>query len=198
MILYTVGKGLYINLTNNCPCRCTFCIRNHSDGIGTGENLWLQRDPSAQEVIEALGKSRLEQYDEIVFCGYGEPTCQLEHLLAVCDYLKGVTKKRIRLNSNGLSDLINQKPTAKLLQGRIDIISISLNAPTSVEYQEVTHPSFGEKAFDAMLKFASECKQLLPEVHFSVVDVITPEQIVRCEQLADSMGIPLRVRSYIE
>ena len=85
MILYTVGNGLYINLTNRCPCRCTFCIRNHSNGIGTGENLWLQRDPSAQEVIEALRESNLEQYEEIVFCGYGEPTCQLETLLAVCD-----------------------------------------------------------------------------------------------------------------
>lgn len=198
MILYTVGNGLYINLTNRCPCRCTFCIRNHSNGIGTGENLWLQRDPSAQEVIEALRESNLEQYEEIVFCGYGEPTCQLETLLAVCDYLKGVTKKKIRLNSNGLSDLINQKPTATLLQGRIDSISISLNAPTEEEYLAVSHPSFGKIAFDAMLKFAADCKQFLPEVQFSVVDVITQEQVERCKQLANSMGIPLRIREYIK
>lgn len=198
MILYTVANGLYINLTNHCPCQCTFCIRNHADGIGTGENLWLKQEPSAQEVITEIQHTDLDQYDEIVFCGYGEPTCRLDVLLEICTYLKSVTHKKIRLNSNGLSDLINRKPTARLLQGKIDSISISLNAPTKEEYQEIIHPSFGEKAFDAMLAFASECKKYLPETQFSVVDVISPEQIERCKKLAASMDIPLRIREYIE
>lgn len=196
-ILYTVGNGLYINLTNHCPCRCQFCVRENKDGLGTGDNLWLEKEPSTEQVIATLQEVDLDDYSEIVFCGYGEPTCRFDTLLDVCDYLRSVTKKVIRLNTNGLSDLINQRPTAKLLEGRIDSISISLNAPSAEEYNNVTRPSFGKQAYEAMLSFAEECIRYVPQVCFSVVNVIDKEQIDRCQKLADQMGIPLRIRDYI-
>ena len=135
----------------------------------------------------------------MVFCGYGEP---LERLDVVCDvarYLRTVTDLPIRLNTNGLSDLINNREhTAFDLKGLIDVISISLNAPDAKAYQKVTNSAFGEKSFDAMLSFAKDSKEIAKKVVFTVVDVISAEDIAKCQKIADDMGIPLRVREYIE
>ena len=105
---------------------------------------------------------------------------------------------KIRLNSNGLSDLINGKETAKLLEGVVDSISISLNAPDAKRYQEVSRSRFGEEAFPALLKFAEDCKKYIPKIKFTVVDVISKEEIAECQKIADDMGIPLRVREWIK
>ena len=82
-ILYTYGKNLYVNLTNRCPCNCTFCIRSQKQGLGSAETLWLDHDPSADEVIAAFQAYRLEVFEELIFCGYGEPFCALDNMLAV-------------------------------------------------------------------------------------------------------------------
>ena len=121
---------------------------------------------------------------------------QLDTLIATCRYLRGVTDRKIRINTNGLSDLIHGKPTAHLLEGLVDSISISLNAGTPKEYNRITRPVYGEAAFDAMLKFAEDCKKYIPHVMFTVVDVISPEEISAAQAVADKMGIPLRVRAY--
>ena len=117
-VVYPVGSGLYVNLTNKCPCNCTFCIRqsakNEFDHI---ETLWLEHEPSFEEVVQALEKAGVPSYKEVVFCGYGEPTQALDNLIASAKYLTEKYGLKIRLNSNGLSDLINGKETAKLLEG---------------------------------------------------------------------------------
>ena len=82
-VLYDYGRGLYANITNRCPCRCEFCIRTMTDSLGSADSLWLQREPSAEEVIEMLQGWELSQYDELVFCGYGEPTVRLADLLTI-------------------------------------------------------------------------------------------------------------------
>ena len=147
-ILYRMGEKLYVNLTNACPCRCTFCIRQNGDGVGSADSLWFERDPSLNEVLDAFGEIRLEEYEELIFCGYGEPTCALENLLAVCRYVRRISTIPIRLNTNGLADLIWKKETAPLLKGLVDTVSISLNAPDAQKYAAVVRPSFGEQAFD--------------------------------------------------
>ena len=101
-ILYVYGDSLYVNLTNKCPCRCTFCIRSQKEGLGTAESLWLDHDPTAEEVLAAFGDYDLSAYQEVIFCGYGEPMCALDTLLAVCRYLRGVGGVKIRVNTNGL------------------------------------------------------------------------------------------------
>lgn len=196
-LTYQLDDKLYINLTNQCTCACVFCVRNLGDGIGDGENLRLDRDATAEEVIADLQKRALSQYSEIVFCGYGEPTENLDAMLAVCAYLKSVTEIPLRLNTNGLASLSLGKAVPPLFDGLIDIISISLNAPTAARYNEVTHPAFGEAAFDALLAFAAECKRYIPTVQFSVVDILTPEEIEACKRIAAEMEIPLRVRAQI-
>lgn len=197
-ISYQLGDKLYLNITNKCQCACTFCIRREGDGVGDGENLWLEREPSESEVVEDLKKRELKKYRELVFCGYGEPTECLDVMLGVCKWLKQTEPEiPVRLNTNGLAELSHGKAVAPLLEGLVDIVSISLNAPDAKRYQEVTRSKFGERAFDSMLSFAADCKRYVPEVVFSVVDVITPHEIEACEKLAAKMDIPLRVRGMI-
>lgn len=195
-IFYQYGDKLYVNITNRCHCNCIFCTRKRGS-LGDVDSLWLEQEPALDEIITAFEKLRKKDYPAVVFCGYGEPLERLDLVLDTCKYLRGVSDMKIRINTNGLSDLINGKPTAHLLKGLVDAVSISLNAANAKEYVRVSKPSFGEPAFDAMLKFASDCKQFVPQVAFSLVDIISPEEIASCQRLADEMGIPLRVRKYV-
>lgn len=197
-IIYTYGGSVYMNITNKCPCSCVFCIRSNGDGLGSAESLWLKKDPTFDEIKAEIDSFDFSPYNEVVFCGYGEPTQALDNLIASAKYLKNKLGLKIRVNSNGLSDLINGKETAKLLEGVVDSISISLNAPDAESYQRVSRSKFGEKAFPAMIKFASDCKKYIPKVKFTVVDVITPDEIERSQKIADDMGIQLRVRALIK
>jgi len=197
-ILYEIEDKLYINLTNKCPCDCIFCIRNNGDSAYGSDSLWLEKDPTSEQTIDELKNKDLDSYKEIIFCGYGEPMEALDVLIEVSKFLKETTKTPLRLNTNGLSDLIHGKATAHLLEGLIDIISISLNAGSESEYLRVSQPSFGKPSFDAMLKFAEESKKYIKTVKFSVVDVISKEEIERCKEISEKMGIPLRIRKYDE
>ena len=119
-ITYRSNKALYVNLTNRCPCACTFCIRNNDLGVFGSDSLWLEREPTIEEVTASLDGQNLASFDEVVFCGYGEPTERLEILLAAAGHLKRRDASlRIRVNTNGLSDLVNGKPTAALFAGKV-------------------------------------------------------------------------------
>lgn len=194
-ILYEVGGKLYVNLTNKCPCNCTFCIRHNGDGAYGSDSLWLEHEPTLDEIKAAFAKTDMSKYKEVVFCGYGEPMERVNEVIAVGEFVKANYGVTVRLNTNGLGDKIHGVPTAKLLQGAVDIVSISLNSYCKEKYNEVTHPKWDD-AFDAMLAFAADCKLYLPQVIFTVVDVIPPEDISRAKALAMSIGIPLRVREY--
>lgn len=198
-ILYELGRNLYVNLTNRCPCRCAFCIRQKSKGVGTGDDLWLEHEPDFDEVVHAFEEKELSSYDAVVFCGYGEPLERIDLLLAVCKYLKEKDPDcNIRVNTNGLSDLIHGFPTARLLSGLVDAVSVSLNAPDAAAYNQLCRPVFGEKAFDAMLSFAKECKRFLPEAVLSVVDCIPAKALEECRSVAREAGLALHVREYAE
>ena len=198
-VFYDYGGGLYVNMTNKCPCRCAFCIRDMVDSLGDADSLWLKREPSKEELMKMLKQQNLAAYDEIVFCGYGEPTERLDCLLAVCEYVKNdpllKEKLKMRLNTNGLSDLINDKPTAREFSGRLDAISISLNAPTAEKYNELCRPKFGIQSFDEILRFTQEVKQYVPDVTMSVVSgSISSQDVEECRKTAAKLGVKFRVR----
>ena len=111
-ITYPVKKGLYINMTNRCPCACTFCLRHNADSVYGSEPLWLEREPTVKEVCDSIDRWNLVEFEEIVFCGYGEPTERLFDLLEVAKYIKSKSDIKIRINTNGLADLIWNEPTA--------------------------------------------------------------------------------------
>lgn len=194
-MLYTVGNKIYVNLTNRCPCACTFCIRQNGDGAYGSDSLWLEREPTVDEVIAEFGKYDISKYTEVVFCGYGEPMERAEDVAFIGRYIKENLGLPVRLNTNGLGDKINGKSVAEMLEGAVDIVSISLNQCDREKYNAVTRPKW-EDGFDAMISFAADCKKYVPKVMFTVVDVIPPEDISRCKALAMSLGIELRVRPY--
>jgi len=196
-IVYELGGALYVNLTNRCPCKCEFCIRQSCDTVGDSTDLWLPKEPASEDVISEFEKYDLPAYSEVVYCGFGEPTEALEVLLATAKWLKsrGI---RTRLNTNGLSDMINGKPTAALLAGIIDTVSVSLNAGSKERYNELCHPKYGAASFDAITRFAKDCLAYVPQVMYTVVDIIGEVEIQNCRELAIKTGIPLRVRTHIK
>lgn len=194
-ILYTYKNQVYANITNKCDCRCTFCIRSHEDSVGDAKTLWHKTDPSLEEVIAAMDAFDFTGYDELVYCGYGEPTCALKTLTTSAKYAKEKYGVRIRVNTNGLANLYYGRDIIPALAGTVDSVSISLNAPTSEEYDKVTRPRF-TGAFDALLQFASECKDYIPDVRLTIVDVLPQDKIEASQSLADSLGITLRIRKY--
>ena len=198
-ITYQVKNSVYVNLTNRCPCACRFCLRNNGSGVFGSGPLWLEREPTLDEVKTSLDRWDYTRFREVVFCGYGEPTERLDVLLAAAEFLKRRDAAiRVRVNTNGLSDLINGKPTARLFAGKVDCLSISLNTDDAAEYLEVCRPRFGEAAYPALLKFAKEAAAEVPEVVMTVVGepVTNLEKQARCRALAESLGARLRVRPY--
>lgn len=194
--VYAVHGNLYINLTNRCPCSCTFCIRHNGDGAYGSDSLWLEREPSNEEVIAAVEKYSAADFNEIVFCGYGEPMERAEDVSYIGKELKKRFQgKLIRLNTNGLSDKIHGRPTAYLLEGAVDIVSVSLNSGNSEDYNKVTRPKWND-SFEAMLSFAQDCKKYVPQVMFTVVDVISEKEIEESKAISERLGIPLRIRKY--
>lgn len=193
--------SLYLNLTDRCSNACRFCVRTVDEAYYADGGLWLRREPEAAEVLEILKtwKKPLGGYKSVVFCGFGEPCERMETLLEVA---RGIRKMApslsIRLNTNGQARLLCPKDPLPKMRGLIDVVSISLNAPTAERYVEICRPRFGEAAFSAMLDFTRDAKRYIPEVVLSVVnESLTPEEIAACRALADSIGVRLRVREMI-
>ena len=196
-LTYKVKNGVYVNMTNRCPCACTFCLRHNAPGVYGSDPLWLDREPTVEEVIESLKGWDLSSLDEIVFCGYGEPTERLYDILKVAEYIRSVSDIKIRINTNGLSDLIHGRSTSPDLKGLIDTVSVSLNATNAEDYLKVCRPKFGIESYDAMLKFTKECTKYVPSVVMTVVDVVTSkEEQAKCKAICDSVGATLRIRPY--
>ena len=194
-ILYVYNDQVYANITNKCDCNCTFCIRKQFDGVGDADTLWHKAEPSLGEIIAAIDAFDFTGYKEFVFCGYGEPTCALENLIASARYVKEKTCLPIRVNSNGLGNLYYKRDIVPELAEVVDSISISLNEANAEKYEKVTRPSFPH-AYEAMLDFAEECGKLIPHTQLSIVDILPEEDIKACQRIADSRGVHLKVRPW--
>lgn len=198
-VYYEVDGSLYVNLTNRCNNNCEFCIRKNGDGAYGSDPLWLEREPTEGEALEMLSGIDLNKYRELVFCGYGEPTVRL----GLCQKIAAEVKKirpemQIRMNTNGLSDLYFGKSTAQEYAGFFDTVSVSLNAPNAARYDEICHPVYKLSAFPAILTFAKNVKKYVHNTVFTVVgDFLLDDEIAECRKIADSLGIPLRIRTYI-
>lgn len=192
------GATVYVNLTNRCPCACTFCLRQTKE-MEEGHSLWLKKEPTVEEVIQEFQKYDLDDFKEVVFCGFGEPLERVEDVVQIAGILKHFRRDLpIRINTNGLANLIHQRDVTPELKGRIDTVSISLNAPDAGEYDALTRSRFGKESFQAMLDFASLCRQYVPHVVMTVVDIIGEEKIQRCQAICDELDVKLRVRPFEE
>lgn len=194
-IVYDYFGGLYINLTNKCPNACRFCIRNFTDSLGDADSLVLDKDPSVEEVKAELRQWDVSRYDEVVFCGYGEPTERLKDLLELAAFIKASWGKPVRINTNGLADLIWGEETAPWLKGKIDMVSISLNEADRDKYYALCMPRFGRESYDAILKYIQDVKQYVPQVTVSVVSsAISRESLDKCRAKAAELGVEFKMR----
>lgn len=189
-IVYSYKRNIYLNITNRCPNRCRFCVRDQKDSLGDADSLWLDREPTVAEVIDELDRWNMEGYDEIVFCGYGEPTERMDAVLEIAEIVHDRYGKRTRLNTNGLANMINGRDVVPGMVGRIDRVSISLNAPTADAYNELCRPRFGIDSYDALISFIEECRDVLGNVTVTWVSgSITQAEEYECERVARSLGV---------
>ncbi len=197
VILYEVHDNLYVNMTNRCPCACTFCLRQTREEMNGSGSLWLEREPTVDEVKAEFEKFDIAKYNEIVFCGFGEPTERLDDMFEVCRFIKEKYNKPVRVNTNGLADLIHGRNTAPEFEGLVDTISISLNTPSPERYLELTRSKFGIKSFDAMINFAENVKKYVPNVVLSTVSTtLTEEEEKKCALICERIGVTYRIRPW--
>lgn len=197
-ISYQVGASLYLNITNRCTNECSFCIRNKSEEFNQQYALWLDREPAADELLAAIGDAA--KYDQIVFCGYGEPTIRLGIIKAVAAELKSKVKSKkvkIRIDTNGAGNLFWGKNILPELKGLIDVVSVSLNAQNAEVYNKLCQPQFGPQTYDAVLDFIREAKKYIPEVEATIVDLPGVDK-EKCGRIAADLGVKFRVRPYYE
>ena len=174
-ITYELGNNLYINLTNRCSNDCEFCVRNGKTSY-YGNELWLEKEPTAEEVLAAVPD---KNYDQVVFCGFGEPTFRFAVLYEVGKELRA-RGYSVRLDTNGQGNLINGENIVPDLARAVDFVNVSLNA------------------YEELIDFAKKCKAAGIATTFSVVDCIGEKEVEKCRAIAKKAGISLRVREMIE
>ena len=206
-IVYRFGNGVYINLTNRCPNLCVFCIKTKWKMNFRGNNLNLAgQEPSAGEVVAALEQElKKAPFQEVVFCGYGEPTMRLDELLFVAQTLKGWRAQakfppfRIRLNTNGLGSRINHKDIVPLLARVIDQVSVSLNAPDEISWRRLVCPEEEFKdGYEDVRAFIRACVQAgMEKVVASCVDQtgVDPKAVAK---VAKADGAEFYLRSFLD
>jgi TatD DNase family protein len=192
-VAYPIRNSLYLNITNRCTNHCYFCVRFYTDYV-MGHNLRLEKEPTVEEIIAAIGDPK--RYQEVVFCGYGEPTLRLDVIITVAKWLKeqGVI---VRLDTNGHGNIIHKRNIVPELVGLIDSVSISLDAENQEQYNRICRPELGDTTFHEVVTFIKECKKYIPEVGITVVGV--PElNEQNCRNMADELGVKFRFRVYNE
>lgn len=160
-IVYPIGDSLYLNITNRCTNECPFCIRNQSRRFNQKYELWLDKEPTVEEIMAAIGD--LTKYKQIVFCGYGEPTIRLDVIKEVAAKLKVESRKskvEIRIDTNGTANLFWGRNILPELKGLIDSISISLNAENAEVYERICRPLYGQQTYEAIIDFIREAKSI--------------------------------------
>ncbi|NJD57145.1 MAG: YchF/TatD family DNA exonuclease [Nitrospirae bacterium] len=187
-IAYQIRDSLYLNITNRCTNRCSFCVKFHSDYV-KGHRLRLSHEPSEEELKREIGDPA--RYEEIVFCGYGEPLHRLDTVKSVAQWVKS-RHGRVRINTNGHANLIHRRNIVPELKGIVDSISVSLDAQDKDTYNRICSPAYPD-AFDAVIAFIRDVREAVPEVQVTVVN--TPGvDIAKCRKIAETLGVKFRVR----
>jgi cyclic pyranopterin phosphate synthase len=187
------GSAVYLNITNRCSCACGFCLREWTDGV-YGEVLTLTHEPESDEVTRAVELEFLEgPADEVVFCGFGEPTMRLDVVLAVTEWLR-LRRIPARLDTNGHGQLLNPDVDvpAALAAAGLGAVTVSLNAADPESYDRIRRPLFG-KAYRAVIQFAEQCVKHDIQTTLTAVDYPGAD-LAGCEAIATALGAGFRAR----
>lgn len=191
VLAYELHGNIYLNITYHCTLRCAFCPKFQGSWEVQNYDLLLTREPDADEVLAAAGDPA--RYKEIVFCGLGEPTLRLDTLLAVAEKLKAQGARHIRLNTDGLANLVYGRDVTPELAQWVDSVSISLNAQDEATYNRHTRPK-REGAFQGMLDFARAAKASGIAVTLTAINGLEGVDIAACEDIARQLGVTFRRR----
>jgi len=189
-IAYPIRNSLYLSITDRCTLVCDFCPKTHGDHHVQGYDLTMDHRPGIEEILQSLPD--LKPYDEIVFCGFGEPTLRLKTLLAVASEIKKQGKK-VRLNTDGLGNLVNKHNILPKLGAVIDSVSISLNAQNEQVYNQHCQPQL-PGSYQAMLEFIRQAPDYIDDVTVTAIKGLEGVDITACQQLAEELGVKFRQR----
>ncbi|MDH5180764.1 MAG: TatD family nuclease-associated radical SAM protein [Gammaproteobacteria bacterium] len=187
---YVIDTRLYLNITDRCTLVCAFCPKTHDEHTVKGHDLTLHQRPSLEQIIAAVGDPT--RYDEVVFCGFGEPTLRLKVLLAVARYIKD-NGGHVRLNTDGLANLFHKRNVLPEMQGLIDAVSVSMNAQNEAIYTRHCCPQL-PGSYAAMLDFLRQAPAWIPEVTATAVNGLDGVDITACADLAAQLGVRFRAR----
>lgn len=188
---YVIRDSLYLNVTDRCTLACAFCPKYRDDTYAVHDiDLALTRLPRTDEVIAAIGDPAA--YREVVFCGFGEPTLRLKLVLEVADVVKA-RGGRVRLNTDGLANLVHKRNVLPEMRGRIDTLSVSMNAQNREVYDRHCRPAL-PGSYAAMLDFLRAAPAWVPRVVATAIDGLDGVDIGACERLATACGAEFRRR----
>jgi TatD DNase family protein len=196
LLAYPIRDSLYLNVTDRCTNRCVFCAK-YGSPVVKGHDLELTGEPTAKELLEAVElQGGPGAWEEVVFCGFGEPLLQLDVVLETARELKARGAKKIRVNTDGLASLIHGRDVVAELAGVVDSVSVSLNAPDAETYRKLCRPGV-EGAYEALKAFVRQAAQTLPEVVVTAV-AVPGLDVEACERVALELGAGFRRREYNE
>lgn len=189
-IAYTIRDSLYLSLTDRCTLVCEFCPKTQGIRQVQGYDLTLDHRPEVDELVGAVGDP--SRYHEVVFCGYGEPTLRLKTLLAVAEVIKA-RGGRVRVNTDGLANLVHKRNVLPEMAGKVDALSVSLNAQDEATYIRHCRPQL-PGSYAAVLAFLREAPRWVPDVTATAIDGLEGVDVDACRRLADSLGVKFRAR----
>jgi TatD family-associated radical SAM protein len=187
---YIIDDRLYLNITDRCTLACEFCPKINGSWQVHDYNLQIEQRPEIEEIITEIGDPT--RYRQIVFCGYGEPTLRLKPLLAIASYIK-VHGGSVRINTDGLANLVHKRNVLPELKGKIDSLSVSMNAQNAEIYDRHCQPAL-PGSFEAMLDFLRLAPDYIPDVTATAIDGLEGVDIDACAALATQLGVKFRRR----
>jgi len=190
IIAYPIRDNLYLSITDRCTLECEFCPKTQGNMLVQGFDLSVEKRPGAKSIINSIGDAA--DYREIVFCGYGEPTLRLKTLLEVAGWIKD-HGGRIRINTDGLANLVHKRNVLPEMQGLVDSLSVSLNAQNEEVYNRHCRPQLAD-SYQAMLDFLQEAPKYIADVTATAIDGLAGVDIKQCEILAKQLGVKFKKR----
>lgn len=193
-LIYSIADSLYINISNRCTLECQFCPKTHGDRHVHAYDLTLDKQPSSVEIIKELAKpeTKLEDYKEVVFCGFGEPTLRLKVLKEVASHLKKQGKK-VRLNTDGLGNLVHKRNILPELSTYIDAVSISLNSDNEASYIQHCAPKL-DNSYQSVLEFIRLAPRYIQNVRVTAIDGLEQVDIDKCRLIAQQNDVDFLMR----
>ena len=190
IIAYPIGDRLYLNITDRCTLQCAFCPKHNGSHKVHDYDLTLDHRPTQAEILVAIGDPK--DFAEIVFCGFGEPTLRLKVLLDTARHIK-TNGGRVRVNTDGLANLVHKRNVLPEMSDCVDALSISMNAQNADVYARHCHPQL-PGSYTAMRDFVAQAPAYVGDVAVSAIDGLADVDIAACANIAAANRIPFRRR----